>query len=48
MSGMDRRYVARRLITALVTLFFVSLLTYSLIYIAPGDPAEATLRAQIG
>lgn len=45
---MDRRYVARRLITALVTLFFVSLLTYSLIYIAPGDPAEATLRAQIG
>jgi peptide/nickel transport system permease protein len=45
---MASRYLARRLATALVTLFFVSLLTYSLIYIAPGDPAEATLRAQLG
>lgn len=45
---MASRYVARRLATALVTLLLVSLLTYSLIYVAPGDPAEATLRAQLG
>ncbi|CAI49881.1 ABC-type transport system permease protein (probable substrate dipeptide/oligopeptide) [Natronomonas pharaonis DSM 2160] len=45
---MTGRYAARRLGTALVTLFFISVLTYALIFIAPGDPAEASLRAQLG
>ncbi len=40
-------YLLRRLATAVVTLLFISLLTYSLIFVAPGDPAEASLRAQL-
>ncbi len=41
------RYLLRRAATTVVTLFFVTVLTYGLILVAPGDPAEATLQAQL-
>lgn len=45
---MSRSYLLRRSVTAAVTLFFVTVVTYGIIVIAPGDPAVATLQAQLG
>ncbi len=43
-----RRYVIRRLLETIPTLFGVSLLSFSLLYIFPGDPAEIILAAISG
>ena len=45
---MTDRYVVRRLATALVTLLLVTVVTYAIIFVAPGDPAELTLRELLG
>ncbi|SEL42358.1 nickel ABC transporter permease [Haloferax larsenii] len=40
--------LARRLVTMLVVLFGVSVLTYGLIFVTPGDPARTILTQQMG
>lgn len=40
------RYVIRRTVTMVFVMFGVSVLTYLLLFIAPGNPAELALRAQ--
>lgn len=42
------RYVIRRAITMVLTLFGVSVLTYLMMFFTPGDPAELILRQQFG
>jgi len=41
-------YILKRLLAAIPVMIGVSLLAYSLLYIAPGDPAEILLRQQYG
>jgi peptide/nickel transport system permease protein len=41
-------YVLKRLLAAVPVMIGVSLLSYSLLYIAPGDPAEILMRLQSG
>lgn len=41
-------FVLRRSATALLVLVGVSILTYSLLFFTPGDPAETILRQQMG
>ena len=43
-----RRYIARRTVQAVITLFGVSFLSFSLLYIFPGDPAEFILSIRYG
>lgn len=45
---MTDRFAVRRLATALLTLLLVTVFTYATIFVAPGDPAELTLREQLG
>jgi peptide/nickel transport system permease protein len=45
---MHWQYLFRRLTLTAVTLVLVSAVTYSLIGIAPGDPAELVLQKQLG
>ncbi len=40
---MDRRELSKRLIQIIIVLFGVSLLTFGLVYLSPGDPAEIML-----
>ncbi len=42
------RYVAKRLLQAVPTLFGISLISFSLLYIFPGDPAEFILTVRYG
>jgi len=41
-----KKFVVRRVIGMLMVLFGVSFLTYGMLFLAPGDPAELILRAQ--
>lgn len=43
-----QEFVARRVATMLLVLVGVSILTFSLLFITPGDPAETILRQQMG
>jgi peptide/nickel transport system permease protein len=43
-----QEFVARRVATMLLVLVGVSVLTFSLLFITPGDPAETILRQQMG
>ncbi|EMA55524.1 MULTISPECIES: nickel ABC transporter permease [Halococcus] len=45
---MSGQYLLRRLLTMVVVLFAVSVLTYGLIFITPGDPARTILTQQMG
>lgn len=45
---MNGRYLLRRLLTMAVVLFGVSLLTYAMIFVTPGDPARTILTQQMG
>ncbi|MDI3496791.1 ABC transporter permease [Archaeoglobus sp.] len=45
---MVRRYIARRLGQAVVTAFGISLISFSLLYVFPGDPAEFILSIRYG
>ena len=40
------RYTLRRAVTSVFVLFGVSVVTYLMMYLTPGDPAELVLRAQ--
>ena len=40
---MDRRELSKRLIQIIIVLFGVSFLTFGLVYLSPGDPAEIML-----
>jgi peptide/nickel transport system permease protein len=40
------RYTLRRAVTSVFVLFGVSIVTYLMMYLTPGDPAELVLRAQ--
>lgn len=42
------RFVLRRGVSALFVLFGASILTYCLLFVTPGDPAETILRQQMG
>lgn len=42
------KFVLRRLATTVTVLFGVSLITFLLMYLTPGDPAETILRQQMG
>ncbi len=42
------RYIVKRVIQAAITLFGVSLISFSLLYIFPGDPAEFILSIRYG
>lgn len=42
------QYLLRRLAMTAVTLLLVSVVTYGLIFVAPGDPAELALEKQLG
>lgn len=42
------RYVARRLLTAVPTLLALSFLIFTLVSVAPGDPAEELARRRVG
>jgi peptide/nickel transport system permease protein len=44
---MHWQYLLRRLVLMAVTLLLVSAVTYSLIFVAPGDPAELALQKQL-
>ena len=46
MSGM-LQFVTRRLVVLLMTLLTVSVLSFMLPYMSPGDPARSILRAQV-
>jgi len=41
-------YIARRLMAAVLTLLALSLITYLLIYLAPGDPATTMVAQRVG
>lgn len=41
------RYLVKRILTALFVLFGVSLVTYGMVFLTPGDPAETILREQL-
>lgn len=41
-----KKFIARRIATMILVLLGVSLLTYGMIFLAPGDPAELILKAQ--
>lgn len=41
-----KKFVARRIVTMLLVMLGVSLLTYGMIFLAPGDPAKLILKAQ--
>ncbi|MHC1604233.1 MAG: glutathione ABC transporter permease GsiC, partial [Candidatus Syntropharchaeales archaeon] len=41
-------YILRRVLLLLPTLFLVSIISFSLIYITPGDPAEILLTSPGG
>ena len=41
-----KKYIIKRLISLAIILFAISLITFALLYIAPGDPAEKKLAAQ--
>nr|WP_305063917.1 nickel ABC transporter permease [Methanococcoides sp.] len=43
-----RGYVLRRLLYLVPSLLFISILSFSLIYIAPGDPAEILMTSPLG
>ncbi|WP_323174438.1 nickel ABC transporter permease [Natrialba sp. PRR66] len=45
---MNNQYLLRRLVTMVVVLFGVSLLTYAMIFVTPGDPARTILTQQMG
>lgn len=38
------KYIIKRLLSASVTLFFVSFIAFALVNIIPADPAEVALR----
>ena len=40
------RYTLRRAVTSVFVLFGISIVTYLMMYLTPGDPAELVLRAQ--
>lgn len=42
------KYILKRLVLIIPVMIGVSILSYSLLYIAPGDPAEIILRQQLG
>jgi peptide/nickel transport system permease protein len=42
------RYIARRLLQIVPTLFGISIISFSLLYIFPGDPAEFIVEARYG
>jgi peptide/nickel transport system permease protein len=42
-----RKLVARRFLTALITLFLLSVFVFYLLYLAPGEPAELIIRARM-
>jgi len=54
------RYFAKKIITLIILLFFVSIVVFSVLFVIPGDPAQiilginatpeslATLRAELG
>ncbi|OPY52950.1 MAG: nickel transporter permease NikB [Methanosaeta sp. PtaU1.Bin060] len=41
-------YIIKRMLAAVPVMIGISLLSYSLLYISPGDPAEILLRLQLG
>ena len=43
-----KTYLAKRLLLVIPTLVGITLLTYALVRLAPGDPVEAMIRAQAG
>ncbi len=43
-----KRYIAKRLLQTIPTLFGVSLLSFSLLYLFPGDPAEFVAQIRYG
>lgn len=42
-NALDRRELSKRLIQIIIVLFGVSFLTFGLVYLSPGDPAEIML-----
>ncbi|HJH25684.1 MAG TPA: hypothetical protein C5S37_02685 [Methanophagales archaeon] len=42
------KFIARRLMIAVVVMIGVSLISFSLVFFAPGNPAEVIIRAEIG
>lgn len=42
------KFIARRLMIAVVVMLGVSLISFSLVFFAPGNPAEVIIRAEIG
>lgn len=43
-----RSYILKRFILIIPTLIFVSIISFSLVYLAPGDPAEILLTSPEG
>lgn len=43
-----RRYLAQRLLLMIPTFFGITLLTFAVLHLAPGDPVEATLDPTLG